>query len=96
MTCNSPQTPRRAAARTRAALFGFSTLLAVGTIAAPAFAEPHGGGHHGGGRGGGHRVYRGGRGYAGGWYAPPPVVYGAPYYPPPPVVYGPGISINIP
>jgi len=32
---------------------------------------------------------------AGRWYAPPPVVYGAPYYAPPPVVYGPGINIHI-
>lgn len=34
-------------------------------------------------------------GWTGGYYAPPPVVYGQPYYAPPPVVYGPGIGLNI-
>ncbi|MGD0434335.1 MAG: hypothetical protein ABSA58_24915 [Acetobacteraceae bacterium] len=34
-------------------------------------------------------------GWSGGYYAPPPVVYGRPYYAPPPVVYGPGIGLNI-
>src|ERR1700761_8419077 len=44
-----------------------------------------------------HREFRGHRGWAGGYYAAPPVVYGYPYddpyyypdYYPPPVVYGP-------
>ena len=40
--------------------------------------------------------YRGRPGYPGGYYPPPPVVYGSPYYPPPPVVYNPGIGINLP
>jgi len=47
-----------------------------------------------------HRVYRGdGRGHGnwgGGYYPPPPVIYGSPYYAPPPVVYAPGIGINLP
>jgi len=100
MTCITSPAPRRAAPGLRAALFGVSALFALSALAAPALADPHrgdrGGGHRGGDHGGGHPVYHGGRGYAGGWYAPPPVVYGAPYYAPPPVVYGPGISINIP
>lgn len=35
------------------------------------------------------------RDWHGRYYAPPPVVYGAPYYYAPPVVYGPGLNINI-
>ncbi len=34
--------------------------------------------------------------WAGGYYAPPPVVYNTPYtYAAPPVVYGPGFGINL-
>jgi hypothetical protein len=35
------------------------------------------------------------RGWSGGYYHAPPVVYGSPYYAPPPVVYGPGFGLNI-
>jgi hypothetical protein len=44
-------------------------------------------------RGRDHRDYHH-RGWNGGYYRAPPVVYGSPYYAPP-VVYGPGLSINI-
>jgi len=65
-----------------------SALLALGTFAAPANADWNG--DH--------------RGYSGGYYRAPPVVYGSsydngyygrPYYAPP-VVYGPGIGISLP
>ncbi len=40
--------------------------------------------------------HRGDGRWSGGYYSPPPVVYGSPYYPPPPVVYDPGIGIYLP
>jgi hypothetical protein len=39
------------------------------------------------------------RGWSGGYWGAPPVVYGSPYaygYYPPPVAYGPGIGVNLP
>lgn len=65
-----------------------SALLALGAFAAPASADWHG--DH--------------RGYYGGYYNAPPVVYGStygdgyygsPYYAPP-VAYGPGIGVALP
>ena len=53
-------------------------------------------------RGGDHRDdrdHRGYRGYGGGYYNPPPVVYGSPCGwggCPPPLVYGPGVGIVLP
>jgi hypothetical protein len=32
----------------------------------------------------------------GGYYYPPPVIYGAPGYYPPPVIYGPGVGVTLP
>jgi hypothetical protein len=40
--------------------------------------------------------HRGDGRWSGGYYSPPPVVYGRPYYAPPPVVYDPGIGIYLP
>jgi hypothetical protein len=61
-----------------------SAVIALCSAATSAKAEDHWrhdrGWHHG---------------WTGGYYAAPPVVYGAPAYYPPPVVYGPGIGINI-
>jgi uncharacterized membrane protein len=73
-----------------AAGFAISALLAVGTFAVPANARDHDDGDR--------------RGWSGGYYAAPPVVYGStygggyygsPYYAPP-VVYGPGVGVNLP
>ena len=88
----------------RAAGLAISALLVLGTFATAANAadrrddhrgDDHRGGEHRGDdhRGGDHR----GGGWNGGYYAAPPVVYGAPYYSPPPVVgiYLGGIGINI-
>ncbi|MGA3000283.1 MAG: hypothetical protein ABSE20_01020 [Acetobacteraceae bacterium] len=74
----------------------FAATCAVVAVPDSAVAADHrgGGGHRGGGdhRGGGGR--RGG-GRGGGYYAPPPVVYGTPYYAAPPVVYGLPFGLNI-
>jgi hypothetical protein len=40
--------------------------------------------------------HRGDGRWGGGYYSPPPVVYGRPYYSPPPVIYDPGIGIYLP
>jgi hypothetical protein len=72
--------PRRLAA--------FSALCVIAGATA-AFAYPHHGGWHRRGH------WHAGWGYAGGYYAAPPIVYGSPYYAPPPVVYTPGFGINI-
>jgi hypothetical protein len=71
----------------RASLLAAAAGLAIGAFPGHAFAD-----HHGHWHGHWHGPYRG---YAGGYYPPPPVVYGRPYYAPPPVVYGPGIGLNI-
>ncbi len=77
----------------RLVLFALSALFACGAGALSAHADNRPRGDF---RGGGHPVFHGRPGYAGGYYPPPPVVYGAPYYPPPPVVYAPGVGINLP
>lgn len=67
--------------------------LSVGAV--PAAADDHGHDHDRHDyRRDDHRGHPGG--WTGGYYQPPPVVYGSPYYAPPPVVYGPGISVNLP
>lgn len=73
-----------------------AATFAVVAVPGSAVAADHrgGGGHRGGGdhRGGGRRD----GGWGGGYYAPPPVVYGTPYYAAPPVIFGlPGLNINI-
>jgi hypothetical protein len=74
-----------------AAGVAITAIFALATFAGPADARwADRGDHHGDNRA---------RGWTGGRYAPPPVVYAAPvggygYYPPP-VVYGPGIGINL-
>jgi hypothetical protein len=67
-----------------------SVFFVAGTVIS-ASAEDHRGGDH---RGGEHRSgdHRGG-GWGGGYYAAPPVVYGAPYGYAPPVVFGPSIGL---
>jgi hypothetical protein len=67
------------------------TALCALAVAAPAFADHHDW-HHGGHW---HHPWHRHWGYAGGYYAPPPVVYSRPYYAPPPVVYTPGFGVNI-
>ncbi len=67
------------------------SALMLGTFIAPARADDHGDRH----RDGDHEGYRQGWG-GGGYYRPPPVVYGYPGYYPPPVVYGPGVGIYLP
>ena len=84
MTCTTNTTSTR---RPSAKLLGgiaVAALLALGAFATPASADWHG--DH--------------RGYYGGYYRAPPVVYGGgyynyPYYAPP-VIYGPGVGINLP
>ncbi len=85
MTCSNSTTSRRLLSATIATGLAFSALLVLGAVATPALADDH---HD---RRGDDR-----RGYGGGYYNAPPVVYGAPYYAPPPVVYGPGIGIALP
>jgi hypothetical protein len=80
-------------ARFAAAGFIASAFLVFGAFAVPANAADRRDEH----RGGDHRDHRGwNRGYSGGYYVAPPVVYGDPYYAPPPVVYGPAIGISVP
>jgi hypothetical protein len=79
---------------------GLAALAAICVLAGagPALADHHHDdhGHHGGhGHGDWHHHWHRPWGYDGGYYAPPPVVYGRPYYAPPPVVYSPGIGLNI-
>jgi hypothetical protein len=83
-----------------AAGLAISAVLVLATFAS-ATAQPRGGEGHQYGHGGGHDRGHGG---GGGYYRPPPVVYGSPYGnsyygspypPPPPVVYLPGITIGI-
>jgi hypothetical protein len=71
----------------RAAAVVVSAFLALGAFAPTASADWRDHHDH-------HDWHRHGWGWTGGYYPPPPVVYGNPY-PPPPVVYGPGIGINI-
>jgi hypothetical protein len=75
-----------------AAGLAISAFLLLGTALASASAEDR----HDDRRGGDHRGDWHDRG-GGGYYAAPPVVYGAPsYYAPPPVVYGPAVGIYLP
>ena len=72
--------------------FGICTMLALGTLVVPAYADWDGN----------HREHH--HHWNGGYYPAPPVVYGSQYhssyygspYPYPPVVYGPGIGIGLP
>jgi hypothetical protein len=70
-----------------------ASVLLLGTCIVSASADErrneHKGGDHHGDRG--HE-----RGWGGGSYPAPPVVYGAPAYYPPPVVYGPAVGIVLP
>ena len=93
MTCTIDTKSKYRLSAKLAAGLALSAFLVLGTFVAPASARDD---HRGGDRhGGDHRDYRG-HGRGGGYYAPPPVVYGSPYYSPPPVVYGPAIGINLP
>jgi hypothetical protein len=74
-----------------AASLAIASLLLLGTIVVPAHADDR---HGDRGRDRGHHDDRGRDG--GGYYAPPPVVYGGPGYYAPPVVYGPGVGIALP
>lgn len=79
----------------RALVLAVFSVFVCGALAGTADAKGRrGGGHHHAV----HREVRGNRGWTGGYYGAPPVVYGG-YYPdyyPPPVVYGsPGIGLNI-
>jgi uncharacterized membrane protein len=96
------ETTRSLPARYAAGIM-IAAVAITGMVGASANAEDrHGGGNRGGDhrdgggrRGGGDRGYSG---YSGGYYSPPPVVYGSPYgygYPPP-VVYGPTVGIAMP
>jgi len=66
------------------AAVALSAMLAVGVFATPASAQWDG-----------HRHYH--HGWTGGYYRPPPVIYGYDdgYYPPP-LVYGPNIGFRMP
>jgi hypothetical protein len=78
----------------RASALAFAAVLALGTLSVAAHADDRRDDHRGGRpapRPVDHR-----RPDRGGYYAPPPVVYGGPVYAPPPVVYSPGVSINLP
>jgi hypothetical protein len=67
-----------------------SALLALGSFATSASADER---DH---RDRGHEHGYHHPGWTGGYYAPPPVIYGEPGYYPPPVVYGPGVGISLP
>jgi hypothetical protein len=80
--------PQRRSAGSVALRLAVAALLLAGTFAASANADDR----HRDDRGrADHRDWHG----HGGYYAPPPVVYGGPVYAPPPVVYGPGVGISI-
>jgi hypothetical protein len=84
MTCTTDTTSKRPLSAKLMGGVAVAALLALGAFATPASADWHG-----------DR-----RGYYGGYYQAPPVVYGggyynSPYYAPP-VIYGPGIGINLP
>ncbi len=87
-----------------AATAALSACLIVGPYAVSSGAENHGGHPGGGGHGVGHRGvapqdgghWSGGRGYRGGHYASPPVVYGSPYCDTPPLLFTPYLGPNQP
>ena len=101
MSKNSKYLTRARQALLMGAVIAIGITSGTGAVSA---REWHGDrrGHHEYRYHGPHREWRGHRGWAGGYYAPPPVVYGYPYddpyyypdYYPPPVVYGPGLSLN--
>ncbi len=74
-----------------------STAIVILACATPAVADRHHDDHwHHDGHGHDHwQHWHRPWDYAGGYYAPPPVVYSRPYYAPPPVVYTPGFGLNI-
>jgi hypothetical protein len=73
----------------------FAATVALGAFAGTAQAEDRRD-HHDRGEWHQERGHEGHRGWDGGYYRAPPVVYSAPrYYEPPPVVYGPGFGLNI-
>jgi hypothetical protein len=89
--------------KTRSVLFAALGAFLL-SAAAPAFADPHGGGWHGGRgwHGGGWHgdrwAYRGYRGWYGGPYAYGPRVYyapPAPYYSYYPYYYRPGVTFGV-
>ena len=106
MSRNDNTEPKRRLSVKAAAGIALSAMLALGALAAPAYAGwgDRPGGHQGDNQGGhqdAHRDDDRGRSYgANVYYAPPPVVYVAPYagtpYYPPPVVYGPAVGVNLP
>jgi hypothetical protein len=96
MTQNLQRGQRRLLAVKIAASIALSALVALTVSASPAFADQRRDGQHDDHRGGDRHRDDHGRWGRGGYYPPPPVVYGTPYYAPPPVVYGPGIGIVLP
>lgn len=93
MTCINGIKSKRALSIKLVAGLAFSAFLVLGTSIGSANAQPrqdqrrdeHRDEHRDRGWDRGH-----------GYYAGPPVVYGAPYYAPPPVVYGPAIGVTLP
>jgi len=98
-TNGSPRAPRRLMSA-----LAIATVIALGSLASQAQAQPRPDEHHDGYRGPPPRAYhRDDRrdydhGWSDGYYRAPPVVYGAPryYQAPPPVIYNPGIGIYLP
>jgi hypothetical protein len=68
-------------------------VLLLGTFIVSAGADERRDAHRGGDQSGDRGNERG---WGGGYYPAPPVVYGAPAYYPPPVVYGPAVGIVLP
>jgi hypothetical protein len=89
MTCTDKTPSPRGWSAKLIASVALGAVLVLGVSAVPASARwDHDNGY------GGYN-----RGWSGGYYRSPPVVYGSPYrygYYPPPVVYGPGIGVNLP
>lgn len=93
-------------AKVAAGIALLSLALAFGTIIGTANARDHEehwdrGDRGNGGRHGRYndRHFDDHRGWSGGYYRAPPVIYGNPYgygYPPPPLVYGPDVGIYLP
>ena len=79
------------------ATLALGVLLAAGAFVASASAEDRRDDHRGGRN---EHYYHDNRGWNGGYYRAPPVIYGSPYayqpYYPPPVVYGPSVGIYLP
>ena len=86
---NASSTPRLTTAV--AVGLALSAVLAFGSFTTSASAEDRDRDRGHDDRGRGDRDH----GWTGGYYAAPPVVYGAPAYSPP-VVYGPSVGISVP